>query len=54
MVVMMTVRFHRHGRCLRMGVPKVDLNVVLIVMEYPRLFPNIYKIQLHRKVPLSY
>ena len=49
MVVMMMVRFHQHDRCLRMGVFKSDLTVVVFLIEYTRLFPNIFSIPLYGK-----
>ena len=48
-MMIMTVRFHRHSQCLRIGVHKVDLTVLLFVMEDPRLFPIMHMIQLHSK-----
>ena len=45
----MMVRFHQHGRCLRMGIFKSDLTVVVFLIEYTRLFPNIFRIPLYSK-----
>ena len=49
MVVMMMVRFHQHGRRLRMGVLETDLILVVFVIEYSRLFPNMFRIPLYSK-----
>ena len=49
MVVMMMVRFHQHDRCPRTGVFKSDLIVVVFLIEYPRLFPNTFRIPLYSK-----
>lgn len=48
--MIMMVRFHQHGRCLRIGVHKVDLTVLLFVMEDPRLFPIMHMILLPLQV----
>ena len=48
-MMILTVRSHRHDQCLRLGVHKVDLTVLLFVMEDPRLFPIMQIIQLHSK-----
>ena len=48
-MVMRMVRFHQHDRCLRMGVLETDLILFVFVIEYSRLFPNIFRIPQYSK-----